>query len=162
MARHLKGLLGQPVKRVNMPFVNWAAVLLTVVLTVVFWPSARSLEDNTGKGEFPQAALRYMEEHSLKGNIFNDYDWGGYLIWKGYPDFRVFVDGRADIYADRVIPDYITIMSAGKESYRVFESYNTDYALLRRDEPFAALLSASPGWSGIYRDETAVIFARVR
>lgn len=44
----------------------------------------------------PRAAIEFLKSESkIKnlGNIFNDYGWGGYLIYAA-PEFKVFIDGR--------------------------------------------------------------------
>jgi hypothetical protein len=38
--------------------------------------------------------ISFCDEHGLKGNLFNDYSFGGYLIWRLWPERKVFVDGR--------------------------------------------------------------------
>jgi hypothetical protein len=40
---------------------------------------------------------------TIPANLFVYYDWGGYAIWKLYPEYRVFVDGRADLYGDELL-----------------------------------------------------------
>ena len=36
----------------------------------------------------------------------NHYNWGGYFIWKLYPQYRVFMDGRADVYGDALMTEF--------------------------------------------------------
>lgn len=43
---------------------------------------------------YPETAVRLIKKTNLKGNIYNSYDWGGYLIWRLYPENKVFIDGR--------------------------------------------------------------------
>lgn len=161
LARHLSGLQREKNIEVRFPLLN-AAILGAIIITaVVFWPTATVLEEHTDQGEFPEQAVAYLKRKNLKGNVFNEYDWGGYLLWTRHPDNRVFVDGRADIYADKVIPDYLKIMAARKDSYAVFARYKADYVLLRRGRPFARALAGQKEWREIYSDGTAVLFARV-
>jgi hypothetical protein len=42
---------------------------------------------------YPVKAVEYLKSHQFSGNMFSDYAWGGYLIWK-YPEKKVFIDGR--------------------------------------------------------------------
>ena len=46
------------------------------------------------------AAVEFLRAHPESGAIYNDYGWGGYLIWKLYPQRKVYIDGRADVYGD--------------------------------------------------------------
>lgn len=160
LARHLSSLVKREHRDFQVPALNIAAILVLAILLVSLWPRPGTLEGHVGKGEFPVEAVQYMKKNNLAGNVFNEYDWGGYLIWLRYPENRVFVDGRADIYADRVIPDYLKITAAGDEAYPVFTRYDIDYVLMRRGQPFLRLLQDQGGWQKIYADETAVLFRR--
>jgi hypothetical protein len=46
----------------------------------------------------PLAALSFVEQHGLRDRMYNDFETGAYLIWQGYPKFRVFVDPRLPAY----------------------------------------------------------------
>ncbi len=41
--------------------------------------------------------------------IYNEYIWGGYLIWRLYPDYRVYIDGRADVYGDSLVNELLQV-----------------------------------------------------
>jgi hypothetical protein len=47
---------------------------------------------------FPVAAVARLRASGLKGNIYNDYGLGGFLIWNFYPERRVVTDGRNELY----------------------------------------------------------------
>lgn len=46
----------------------------------------------------PLAALAFVEEHALRDRMYNDFETGSYLLWQGYPTYRVFVDPRLPAY----------------------------------------------------------------
>src|SRR6185369_8156240 len=48
----------------------------------------------------PVAAVEFFKSQHLPAPIYNRYGWGGYLIYKLYPEYRVYIDGRADVYGD--------------------------------------------------------------
>ena len=56
----------------------------------------------------PAGAVDFVLSHHLSGPLFNTYEQGGYLIWKLWPDARVFIDGRA--LSERVNSDYRQIL----------------------------------------------------
>jgi hypothetical protein len=35
--------------------------------------------------------------------MYNDYNWGGYLMWR-FPDRKVSIDGRTYVARDRIYP----------------------------------------------------------
>lgn len=51
----------------------------------------------------PVHATRFLNENPTPGPMFNDFFWGGYLIWNYYPEKKVFIDGRIPAYP----PDFI-------------------------------------------------------
>jgi len=57
-------------------------------------------------GSFPEAPVAYIEKHHLPGPLYNDFTWGGYLIWR-VPYLRVANDGRTNVHGDaRVEQDW--------------------------------------------------------
>jgi tetratricopeptide (TPR) repeat protein len=49
-------------------------------------------------GWFPERAAKFVRDHLLPRELYNDYNTGGYLTWAMTPDYPVFIDGRADPY----------------------------------------------------------------
>ncbi|HTP04711.1 MAG TPA: tetratricopeptide repeat protein, partial [Nitrospirota bacterium] len=45
----------------------------------------------------PQDAVAFIRQARLQGNMYNYYDWGGYLIW-ALPEKKVFIDSRGFLY----------------------------------------------------------------
>jgi hypothetical protein len=72
--------------------------VLTVVAVVVFGLEVafRTYEVYLGiKGDvyYPVAAVEELKKLNPEGNLFTEYGWGGYVLWK-YPERKLFVDGR--------------------------------------------------------------------
>ncbi len=106
-----------PLPRPRRSIVALNVTLLVVVLAaagVMVGLNLVRLQDSEvwGKG-LPLQAVDYLREHDLPGQMFNTYNWGGYLIWALYPDKPVFVDGRTDLYAfNGVLDDYVQVQLA--------------------------------------------------
>jgi hypothetical protein len=47
----------------------------------------------------PVAAVDFLEATRPPGELLNAHAFGGYVIWRLYPEVRVFIDGRDDIFA---------------------------------------------------------------
>ncbi len=100
---------------------NWKKVLLTnkVIAGLVVAVSIghfgenlynASLEERWAKkAGHPYEAVQKIKQEGLKGNMFNEYSWGGYLIWK-LPEHKVFIDGRMPSWRDET-------------GYSIFEEY---------------------------------------
>ena len=105
--------------------------------------------------QYPEAAVAYMEREDVRGRVFNTYHWGGYLIWHGY---QVFADGRAEVYGDRVLEQYITVQNLRPGWRSVLADYRVDAVLVETDSPLAVLLSETKDWREAYRDRLATLF----
>ena len=52
------------------------------------------------RSDLPDEALRFVEQHGLRERMYNDFETGAYLIWEGYPRYRVFTDPRLPAYPE--------------------------------------------------------------
>jgi len=110
----------------------------------------------------PVKAAEYLLENkdALKGrNLYNNYGWGGYLIWRLYPDYRVFIDGRADIYGD-FIEEYQRVKVLEPGANEVLERYNVTLAVIPKGSRLDWYLQKEPSWERIYKDTIAVIYLK--
>jgi hypothetical protein len=48
--------------------------------------------------ELPTEAIRFVTENGLRERMYNDFEIGAYLLWEGWPRYRVFVDPRLPAY----------------------------------------------------------------
>jgi hypothetical protein len=117
-----------------------------------------TLVDEYKKEMFPAGAVAWMKQVGLSGNLFNEYDWGGYLIYT-LPESKVFVDGRTDLYGDAILDDYLFIMGAKDGWEALLKSYQVDFLLIRSDSSLAKFAEIA-GWQALYTDSTSVLFQR--
>ena len=80
------------------PLFNGAVLVLMAVLALVKWVTLARNQEAREAEQFPEQAVAFLRGSDQPRKIFVYYDWGGYAIWKLYPEYRVFVDGRADLY----------------------------------------------------------------
>ncbi|MDY7039692.1 MAG: hypothetical protein SVX38_02385 [Chloroflexota bacterium] len=109
---------------------------------------------------YPVAAVDYLVGHELPGPMFNDYNWGGYLIWRLWPRYPVFVDGRADPYSDELLWDYSAIVRLRPGVREKLAQYGVNCALIPSGGGLATLLGMDPAWEQVYDDGQAAIFVR--
>lgn len=117
-----------------------------------------------GVNEYPYGAVQFLKERHLSGRMFNEYNWGGYLVWK-LPEKKVFIDGRMAIWKTReqdIFKDYIALAAGGTETATMLEGYRVDMALIYTERALSRYLLARPGeWELVYRDKLTSIFRRV-
>src|SRR5215204_2290772 len=102
--------------------INATLLLLCVVLVVLAVRRAGDHQPLSEVEYFPVAAVKVMQSHQLPQPIFNEYDWGGYLIWKLYPSYRVYIDGRADVYGEAGMEEYLKLHEGDMHSLDVLKS----------------------------------------
>jgi hypothetical protein len=93
--------------------------------------------------------------------MYNNYEFGGYLIFALDGRNKVFVDGRTDIYErSGVLTDYASIAWVAQSALPLLRAYNVQSCLLEHGEALATLLAASSQWQKIYADHLSVLFVR--
>jgi hypothetical protein len=109
----------------------------------------------------PEAALDFVRKAGITGNVFNDYYFGGYLIFKGIP---TFVDGRTPPFTEEFLREYSNAVSLSdrKSALQLLDRYNVQWVLLVPTEPLARALAESDQWNGAYSDKDSVVFVRSR
>ena len=108
---------------------------------------------------FPQGAMAYMQTHHLPQRTFTAYAWGGYLLWKGYPTYRDFIDGRANtLFDSRILRDYLTAVDVTSGWQSVLKRYRVQNVLVPPTSSLAQALALDTGWRRVYRDSTAVLY----
>ena len=142
-------------------------IVLVAVLSMILWNhlSEFKLVDTS---TYPVAALQFIEDsgidvHSVR--MLNDYNWGGYLIFRDYP---VFIDGRADIYQRKTNPsttlleDYYKIVHLYQVD-ELLEKYDIQYVLIESGTKLDWYLESSPHWKLEFEDddEGSALFTRL-
>ena len=95
----------------------------------------------------------------MTGRVFNDYDFGGFLVYNGIP---TFIDGRSELFGDAFMKAYLE--AAGRstpESLRaLLDSYQIEWTLLKPSREGVSVLDKLPEWRRVYSDEFAVAHVR--
>lgn len=108
----------------------------------------------------PLRAYEAAMAHGVHGNVFNHYDFGGFLIAH---DVKTFVDGRTDqLFLDDFLPDMIKAIDDKDNSNltRIVAQDRIGWAMIRPHSKTSAHFDTMPGWSRVYEDEHAAVYAR--
>lgn len=151
-----------------------AIMTFILVLVLVQIAASRSFgferQDNLfGFGQFDLAkgAVDFVEREGIKGNMFNTYGIGGYLIYRGHPDRKVFIDGRnVDYGFDFMARTYAAGLSADRWEELAY-MYDVNYAIVDYDAiklqdklPYSAVLDVDPQWSMVYIDDWTAVYVK--
>lgn len=107
---------------------------------------------------YPAQALAAVRQMSPSTRMVTTDVWGGYLIYRLYPDVRVFWDGRADFYGTPYNQAAVDALM-GRPGWDTTLAKNRITAVLVPvNQPIASLLTQSADWHVVYRDQVAVLF----
>ncbi len=136
----------------------------TVIAAVALWLAIQTgLFSPALRAGFavPQGAVAFMRAHGLEGNVLCDFAWGEYVIFHLAPGSKVFIDARYDmVYPREVIADYLDFFLDGPRAATVLKAYQHDFVLIETSAPARALMERSAGWTLVYSDSAAMLFAR--
>jgi hypothetical protein len=149
----LKGRRGTVV-----PF--WPAV---VVLLVGLGFAGGAKLDFEGRGNhfdeaiFPVGAMDWLEAHPPAGQPFNYFPWGGYLLFRKWPEMRVFIDGQTDFYGEALTRKYEQVLTLDEGWQDVLRRYHVQWVIMPTRSDLAQRLSGEDAWRIVYQDETATV-----
>lgn len=109
---------------------------------------------------FPAAACDFLQTSNLTGPMYNDYNYGGYLIWRLWPKHRVFVDSRQEPFLNGTFEEERTATNCLEPDAwkRVFAKHKINFAILQPEVVLAEEIQKSPDWVCVYADDKAMIF----
>jgi hypothetical protein len=116
--------------------------------------------------KMPVAAVTFLQEEPqgrqpIREPVFSTDSWGGYLIYRIYPERKVVVDDRHDLYGSDRVREYLILMQAEPGWQNVLKEWQIRTALLPTDSTLANLLRELPqDWRVAYEDKVAVVFER--
>lgn len=129
------------------------AIALAGIATLAMAAATVRIGIDNDDGRFaPRAALAAAAAQHPVGHVFNDLNFGDYLIYSG--DAAPFIDGRMDMYGDAFLRRYASLEAFPK----LVADYGVGWALLVPANPHVPLLDNLPGWKRIYADKSAVVF----
>jgi hypothetical protein len=109
-------------------------------------------------GNVPVTAFEKVPRALLSQPVFNEYAFGGYLIFKGV---KPYIDGRADMYGDAWVQQYLAVAGGAEpELDQVFKRWNVRWVIISPRDGIVRVLDHKAGWRRLYADAFAVVFAR--
>jgi len=142
----------------------WVYASLAVCLVIAFNGGtafvARLMDYRFDPQKFPVHALDFAEGKGVSGKMFNQDGWGGYIIYRRIPEYRVFMDGRFDMYSVDLLKEYLDV-AKGKLNYsEVLDKHGVDWVVFNTGSTLCMLLDLDKSWKLIYTDGTADIYLR--
>jgi len=92
--------------------------------------------------------------------MFNEFDWGGYLLLELWPAYPIFMDGHTHIYGEELTREYEQVVSLDADWQEILAKYDVAWVIMRANAPLVSALSASGNWAIAYQDQTTIILTR--
>jgi hypothetical protein len=131
----------------GLAFVGWAA-------------AAGAIEYRFDPKLKPVAAVEFMEREALSGRMFNNDEYGDYIIYAAWPKYRVFFDGRSDMYGKGLMEKYFSVSHIRDGWEDVLRNYGVGWIMFDTDTVLCRHLARHPDWHLVYSDTVASIFVR--
>ena len=125
-----------------------------------------------GAGEswwYPERAAEFMVKNYVPGDLFNAYDQGGFLMFRLYPTYLGYVDGRAVPFGTEFLERLNHLLTAGPDSPE-WEAEAHRWGIETMILPAARyagletypfdLYCRSAKWKPVYLDDTAIVLVR--
>ena len=83
----------------------------------------------------PTGAVEFLRREGRHGTLWNEYAWGGYLIWHLYPELRVSIDGRMAVYGPERFGEHLAVSELTPGWQDVLARLAPDAAIVRNGSP---------------------------
>ena len=139
----------------------WAVV--SVILALVLFGGGAIL-DFQGTGNifsekvFPVEAAEWLEDNPPGGNGFNYFPWGGYLLYRFWPERSVFIDGQTDFYGEELTREYEMVITLSEGWQTVLREYEIEWVIMPAGSELGSVLDDNDYWIREYEDSTAAIW----
>jgi len=170
LARSAEGRIRWPVHALSL------LVVMATTTALVAWPwppFGAALSDE----RYPRRACDFLDSHRLpSGPLYNDVNFGGYLIERYYPARQAFIDDRNEVH-ERLLEEIWQILQRSDQRawQALLDRYGVEVALLRYHPPlqvlapngssrgergFSALWFPASRWALVYWDDVAMVLIR--
>jgi hypothetical protein len=111
-------------------------------------------------GRLPVQAAQMIAQRGIRDPIFCPDSWGGYLIYRLYPENKVFVDDRHDLYGEEFLKDYLKAIRLAPEWDKFLNEKRVNWVLIPADSSLANMLQETSKWNLVYQDGTSELLQR--
>ncbi len=142
-----------------------AGAVLLLVAVSAYWTAmaqgpANPLRLDLAESRYPRRTMTFIREHRLPPPLFSVYAWGGYELWRLYPEYRMFIDGRTHVYGPEVLRDFLEVTNVGPRWQAVLDKWQVQTILALRPSALTETLLAQGGWRLVFTEREAVVFVR--
>lgn len=150
------------IKTINDPLrgVLWPiAAIFAIIISVIANPGFAT-RNQFDPDVFPVQAVDWLKENPQEGKMFNHFTWGGYLLYRLWPEQLVFIDGQTDFYGEALTRQYEQVITLAEGWEEILGKYQVQLVIMPEDSELVRQLESQADWQVIYADSTTVILQR--
>jgi hypothetical protein len=157
-------------KRVRKKFIISFTILVSIVVIMMFGLQVRSTVISHQFGftfsHSYEAAVDFMIDNKLQGNIFHNPALGNYLIYRLYPNKHIFLDGRPEAYPEELFDKYFTMLQDNtyfNQQAHVYNMHVIVYSPIEypeQSQKFLSQLLNDKKWEPVFWDGNAAVFVQ--
>ena len=143
-------------------------VILVIVIIFLLQYKEIASQSYIDSNEYPVQATNWLKSNVdiSKMKLFNDFNYGSYLLFKNVP---VFIDGRSDLYdptfhgdtnPNDIFTDYMLSSSLQLDYEETFKKYEITHVMLVTSETLNLLIAKDENYKELYKDSHFVIYER--
>jgi len=133
-------------------------ILAFVGILKLAYVSTPALVNTYTAQSYPVGAVAWIKANKPQGNLFNSYNWGGFLTWY-LPSYPVFIDGRVDPYGNEIIGEWVSVVDADPDWQSILDQWGVHLILLEPDRPLVKELPGA-GWHLLFQDPVSVLYGK--
>jgi len=157
-------------RRASFRFVSLAAPIVTLAAIYpvlgqelhvpgVSFSSRLRPGNDWNRDEFPVGAVTFLDAVNLRGRLYNPAQWGGYLLYRTYTKYPVFIDGRWADYGEDLFKASLAIEYHRPNAFALLDDYHIDILLVPQE--WMAQGDPSPQhWIPVFENYSAALFIR--
>ena len=130
------------------------------ILAVVFFVMGGRLEYTFDSKIKPVAAVEFLKKEPVAGNMFDNDEFGDYIIFAAWPQYKVFIDGRLDMYGGERLKEYFKVGGFETGWEKILEKYGISWIIFDANSTLSRFLAQNENWRLIYSDKVANIFVK--
>ncbi len=110
-------------------------------------------------GNMPSGAVDYIERTGITGNCFTSYNAAAMLIHRMWPDVKVSMDSRNDVYGEALYAEYRDA-SSDRDLFEAYLSrWPVDFFLINY-RGVSGFLDQMPEWVLVYFDDSFLVYVK--
>jgi len=139
----------------NLKGVFWP--LLAIIFLTIPFNNQPNTTNQFDPNKFPVRAVDWLKANPQEGKMFNNFIWGGYMLYRIWPEQAVFIDGQTDFYGEALTREYTQVMTLDEGWEAVLEKHDVSWVIVPSGKPLVKALQDEMSWIIVYHDETADI-----